>query len=67
MVRNEVQSDLSLLCAEEGITKAELARRVGIGRQNLGHYGKITPVVNTGFGRVIEELGYDIEIRYIKR
>lgn len=67
MVRNEVQSDLSLLCADEGITKAELARRVGIGRQNLGHYGKFTPVVNIGFNKIIEELGYDIEIRYIKK
>lgn len=53
---------------EEGITQAQLAEKVGTSAQYLNRVIKNSDgVVNKTFVNMIENLGYDIEISYIKK
>ena len=53
---------------EEGVTQAQLAEKVGTSAPYLNRVIKNTDgVVNKTFVSMMEQLGYDIEITYIKK
>ena len=53
---------------EEGVTQAQLAEKVGTSAPYLNRVIKNTDgVVNKTFVSMMDQLGYDIEINYIKK
>ena len=68
MLLNNVESDLKTRLAKEGITQKELAVQVGV---SLPYVNRITrgqeQLVNKTFLKMMDELGYDVELTYKKK
>ena len=68
MLLNNVESDLKTRLEKEGITQKELAGQIGV---SLPYVNRITrgreQLVNKTFLRMMDELGYDVELTYKKR
>lgn len=68
MLRNNLEIDIKVKCLEEGLTQAQLAEKVGTSAQYINRVIKNSEiVVNKTFINMVEQLGYDIEIKYIDR
>lgn len=68
MIKNNIEIDVKVKCMEEGVTQAQLAEKVGTSAPYLNRVIKNTDgVVNKTFISMMEQLGYDIEITYIKK
>ncbi|MDY4969612.1 MAG: helix-turn-helix transcriptional regulator [Lachnospiraceae bacterium] len=68
MIKNNIEIDVKVKCMEEGITQAQLAEKVGTSAPYLNRVIKNTDgVVNKTFVSMMDQLGYDIEIIYIKK
>ncbi|MDD7388151.1 MAG: helix-turn-helix transcriptional regulator [Lachnospiraceae bacterium] len=68
MIKNNIELDVKVKCMEEGITQAQLAEKVGTSAPYLNRVIKNTDgVVNKTFVSMMDQLGYDIEIIYIKK
>ena len=68
MLLNNVETDLKTRLAKEGITQKELAVQVGV---SLPYVNRITKgreqLVNKTFLKMMDELGYDVELTYKKK
>lgn len=68
MLRNNVELDLKTRFIEEGTTQTEIAEAIGV---SLPYVNRITKgreqIVNKTFIKIMEELGYDVELTYVKR
>ena len=68
MLLNNVELDLKTRLEEEGITQKELARQIGV---SLPYVNRITrgreQLVNKTFLKMMDELGYDVELIYRKK
>lgn len=68
MVKNNIEVDVKVKCIEEGITQAQLAERTETTSQYVNRIiKKQDGVVNKTFVVMMERLGYDIELTYVKR
>lgn len=68
MLKNNIEIDVKVKCMEEGVTQAQLAEKVGTSAQYLNRVIKNSEgVVNKTFVSMLDQLGYDIEITYIKK
>lgn len=68
MLKNNLEIDVKVKCMEEGITQAQLAEKVGTSAQYLNRVIKNSDgVVNKTFISMLEQLGYDVEINYVKK
>ena len=68
MVKNNVEIDIKTMCIEAGITQAKLANKLGVTPAYVNRVIlRKETVVNRTFTRLIEALGYDIQITYVKR
>ena len=68
MLKNNIEIDVKVKCMEEGITQAQLAEKVGTSAQYLNRVIKNSDVVvNKTFLSMLEQLGYDVKITYIKK
>lgn len=68
MIKNNIEIDVKVKCMEEGVTQAQLAEKVGTSAPYLNRVIKNTDgVVNKTFVNMMDQLGYDIEITYIKK
>lgn len=66
MVLNDFKEDIRRLCEAEEISQSELGVRMGLSRQVIDKRGKHAGMTE-GFTEMLEALGYDIEVRYVKR
>lgn len=66
MVLNDFKEDVKRLCLERGTTQARLGADMGLTRQVIDKRAK-NATVTKGLIEICEELGYDIEVRYVKR
>ena len=68
MLLNNVEADLKTRLAKEGITQKELDVQVGV---SLPYVNRITKgreqLVNKTFLKMMDELGYDVELTYKKK
>lgn len=68
MLLNNIESDLKTRFEEEGITQKELAEQIGV---SLPYVNRITrgreQLVNKTFLKMMDKLGYDVELTYKKR
>lgn len=68
MVRNNLEIDIKVKCMEEGVTQAQLAEKIGTTSPYVNRIiKKGDTVINKTFVNMVEALGYDIEIKYVKR
>ena len=68
MLRNNVEPDLKTRLIENGVTQTEIAEKVGV---SLPYVNRIIrgreQIVNKTFLKILDELGYDVELTYKKK
>ena len=68
MLRNNVELDLKTRLNEEGITQTKVAEMIGV---SLPYVNRIIrgreQIVNKTFVKMLDELGYDVELTYVKQ
>ena len=68
MVRNNIEVDVKVKCIEQGKTQAKLAEEINTTKTYVNRViKKNESVVNNTFVKMMEALGYDIELHYVKR
>lgn len=68
MLKNNIEIDVKVKCMEEGLTQVQLVEKVGTSAPYLNRLIKNSDgVVNKTFVSMLDRLGYDIEINYIKK
>lgn len=68
MLKNNIEVDVKVKCIENEITQAQLAEMIGTTGQYVNRIiKKKDGVVNKTFVQMLEALGYDIELAYVKR
>ena len=68
MVKNNIEVDVKVKCIENETTQAKLAEDIGTTGQYVNRIiKKKDGVVNKTFVQMMESLGYDIELTYVKR
>ena len=68
MLKNNIEVDVKVKCIELGITQAQLAENINTTSSYVNRViKKKEGVINNTFVKVMEELGYDIELNSVKR
>ena len=68
MLKNNIEVDVKVKCIEAGTTQAKLAEDMGTTPSYVNRLIKKNEnIVNKTFVQMLETLGYDIELKYIKR
>lgn len=68
MLKNNIEIDVKVKCVEEQTTQAELAEKVGTSPSYVNRLIKSPEkIVNMTFVQIMEQLGYDIELTYVKK
>ena len=68
MLKYNIEVDVKVKCIEAGTTQAKLAEDVGTTPSYVNRLIKKNEnIVNKTFVQMLETLGYDIELKYIKR
>lgn len=68
MLKNNVEVDVKVKCIEENITQAKLAEDIGTSAPYVSRLIRNNErIVNKTFLQLMEQLGYDVELTYIKR
>lgn len=68
MIKNNIEVDVKVKCIEEGKTQAQIAEEIKTTSQYVNRIiKKPDGVVNKTFVQIMESLGYDIELTYVKR
>ena len=68
MVRNNIEVDVKVKCIEQGKTQVQVAEEINTTKAYVNRViKKPDGVVNKTFVQIMEALGYDIEITYVKR
>ena len=68
MLQNNIEMDLKMRMIEGSTTQTELAEKLGV---SVAYVNRITKgreqIVNKTFVRIMDELGYDIELTYTRK
>lgn len=68
MLKNNIELDVKVKCIEHEMTQAQIAEKVGTTSSYVNRIVKKKDgVVNKTFIQMMEALGYDVEINYVKR
>lgn len=68
MILNNIEVDVKVKCLEAGVTQAQLGEAVGSTGQYVNRVMKNKDgVMNKTYVKMLEALGYDIELAYVKR
>lgn len=67
MVKTNIQNEVKKLCIDEGTTLSELAEKCDTSKQYVSRLLGKTGLVNPMLVKLVEELGYDIEMNFVKR
>ena len=68
MIKNNLEIDVKVKCLEEGITQAQLAAMVGTSAPYVSRLiNKKEGIVNKVFVDMLDKLGYDIQLTYVKK
>lgn len=68
MLRNNVEVDVKVKCIEENLTQTKLAEDIGTSAPYVSRLIRNNEkIVNKTFLQIMERLGYDVELRYVKR
>ena len=68
MLQNNIELDLKTRMIKSGMTQTEVAEKIGV---TLSYVNRITKgreqIVNKTFVKMMDELGYDVELTYKKK
>ncbi|MFV0467028.1 MAG: helix-turn-helix domain-containing protein [Lachnospiraceae bacterium] len=68
MIKNNTELDVKVKCIENGTTQAKIAEDINTTKSYVNRIiKKQDGVVNKTFVQMMEALGYDIELTYVKR
>ncbi len=68
MLKNNIEVDVKVKCIESGITQVQLADSIETTCSYVNRViKKKDGIINKTFVRMMEELGYDIELIYVKK
>lgn len=68
MIKNNIEMDVKVKCLEAGVTQAQLGEAIGTTGQYVNRVMKNKDgVMNKTYVKMMEALGYDIELTYVKR
>lgn len=68
MVKNNIELDVKVKCLEAGLTQEQVATKIGTTAQYVNRViKKKDGFINNTFVQIMEALGYDIELTYVKR
>ena len=68
MLKNNIEVDVKVKCIETGLTQTKLAEQVGTTPAYVNRLiKKQEKIINNTFAKMMEKLGYDIELTYVKR
>ena len=68
MIKNNIELDVKVKCIENGTTQAKIAEDINTTKSYVNRIiKKQDGVVNKIFVQMMEALGYDIELTYVKR
>lgn len=68
MVKNNIELDVKVKCLEAGMTQQQLGEAIDTTGQYVNRVlKKKEGIVNKTFVQMLEALGYDIELTYVKR
>lgn len=68
MLKNKIEIDVKVKCIEGATSQAKLASAIGTSPSYVNRLIKNPErIVNKTFVHMMEELGYDVEISYVKR
>lgn len=67
MIKTNIQNEVKKLCIDENTTLTDLAESCGTSKQYVSRLLSKTGLVNAMLVKLIEALGYDIEIKFVKR
>lgn len=68
MLKNNIELDVKVKCIENGISQVQIAEDINTTKSYVNRIiKKQEGIVNKTFVQIIETLGYDIELTYIKR
>lgn len=68
MLKNNIEMDVKMRCIEKSTTQAKIAENIGI---SPSYVNKIVrskeQIMNKTFLAMMEDLGFDVELHYVKR
>ena len=68
MLKNNIEVDVKVKCIESGTTQVQLADSIETTSSYVNRViKKKDGIINKTFVRMMEELGYDIELIYVKK
>ena len=68
MIKNNIELDVKVKCIENGTTQAKIAEDINTTKSYVNRIiKKQDGVVNKTFVQMMEALGYDIVMTYVKR
>lgn len=68
MLKNNIEVDVKVKCIEAGIIQAQLAENIETTSSYVNRViKKREGIINNTFVKMMEELGYDIELTYAKK
>ena len=67
MLKTNIQNEVKKLCIDENITLTDLAVKSGTTKQYASRLLTKSSLVNPMLVKLVETLGYDIEIKFVKR
>ena len=68
VVKNNIEVDVKVKCIESGMTQVKLAEEIDTTKAYVNRVIKKSDgVINRTFVQMMEALGYDIELTYVKR
>ena len=68
MMKNNIELDVKVKCIENGMTQAQLAEAVGTSSPYVNRIiKKQDGVVNKTFVQMLDALGYDVELTYVRK
>ena len=68
MIKNNIELDVKVKCIEQETTQSRIAENIGTTKSYVNRIiKKPEGVVNKTFAPMMEALGYDIELIYVKR
>ena len=68
MLKNNIELDVKVKCIENGISQVQIAEDINTTKSYVNRIiKKQEGIVNKTFVQIMETLGYDIELTYVKR
>lgn len=68
MVKNNFEIDVKVKCIENSTTQAQIAKDIHTSKEYVNKViKKQEGIVNRTYVQILEALGYDIELVYVKR